>query len=435
MRCTASLNGHRALSVFLLLGGIVHSEPSLAVELRTGREVIVQQGEVVDDDLYLFGETITINGTVMGDVLANGRQVTLNGSIEGDLTGCAQAVRINGRVGDDLRVAGMVIQLGPESRIGDDILTASFDLQGEPGSTAGGALIFAGYQARMAGSIGKDLIGEAVGVELLGTVGGDMRVGVDSQAGRPLFVKFLPSPIAIAEVPPGLTVADAARISGKLTYRSAEEGQIASAAQIDGGVLREEPTVDSMGTWQSWLIRKIRRLIALIVVGLLLTWVTPTFLRSLEQGLEGNPLPKMGWGAVALVAVVAAVVVVPLVMGLLALLAGLLTGWDLLVPVLGVGVLTEALLVTDTWVAAALIAPVVVGSALGRWLLKRTLPSRADGRILPLVVGLVSLVGLSSVPYLGSLVAVVVLLLGLGLVCLWAVGVARTGTRKAAPAT
>ena len=89
-----------------------------------GKEVIVRADEVIEEDLYAFGDTVVIEGTVRGDVMASGREVRLLGTVEGDLTGCGQTYIVDGRVGDDLRIAGMTTVLGHGARIGGDFVTA-----------------------------------------------------------------------------------------------------------------------------------------------------------------------------------------------------------------------------------------------------------------------------------------------------------------------
>ena len=44
------------------------SAPVLAADLRSGDTITVASGEVVDDDLYIAGESIVIDGTINGDL-------------------------------------------------------------------------------------------------------------------------------------------------------------------------------------------------------------------------------------------------------------------------------------------------------------------------------------------------------------------------------
>lgn len=52
---------------------------------RTDQTVSIGADEIIDSDQYLAAQTIDIDGTVRGDVVALADQVNVNGTIEGDL--------------------------------------------------------------------------------------------------------------------------------------------------------------------------------------------------------------------------------------------------------------------------------------------------------------------------------------------------------------
>ncbi len=58
----------------------------------------VGSAEVIDDDIYFFGDTVTINRTVLGDAVIFCREAIINGKIEGSLLVFAETVRINGEI-------------------------------------------------------------------------------------------------------------------------------------------------------------------------------------------------------------------------------------------------------------------------------------------------------------------------------------------------
>ncbi len=90
-----------------------------------GKHVVIRADEVIEHDLYAFGDTVVVKGTVRGDVMASGREVTIEGTVEGDLTGCGHTYIVDGRVGDDVRIAGMTTVLGRGAWIGGDFVTAA----------------------------------------------------------------------------------------------------------------------------------------------------------------------------------------------------------------------------------------------------------------------------------------------------------------------
>src|SRR5689334_23257997 len=46
-----------------------------AAELRDGNDVVIPADETIDDDLYVGGKTVTIQGVVLGDVVAGAADV------------------------------------------------------------------------------------------------------------------------------------------------------------------------------------------------------------------------------------------------------------------------------------------------------------------------------------------------------------------------
>ena len=67
--------GSIAAATALLLG----AAPADAAEVRQGDVVLVASGETIHDDLYAFGQTVTVRGAVEGAVFAAGSNVVLGG--------------------------------------------------------------------------------------------------------------------------------------------------------------------------------------------------------------------------------------------------------------------------------------------------------------------------------------------------------------------
>jgi hypothetical protein len=65
--------------LFALLGALVvfggMAPAALAAEIRQGRMIVVAPTERIGDNLYAFGSSVTILGTVSGDVFAAGNAV------------------------------------------------------------------------------------------------------------------------------------------------------------------------------------------------------------------------------------------------------------------------------------------------------------------------------------------------------------------------
>jgi len=155
------------------------------------------------------------------------------------------------------------------------------------------------------------------------------------------------------------------------------------------------------------------------LVGLLLLWLAPAWTRHLADRLEAQPLPSLGWGAVAFVAFIAALLGILILTIILAVIFGFLTLGGLVAMIVSLGVLAGAGMVIGYIAFAAYLAEGIVAYMAGRWLLRRTQPAWAEQPVVPLVIGLVLYVLLSAIPWLGWLVGMLVVLLALGTLWSW----------------
>lgn len=397
-----------------------------AIETRTGEDVVIAADEVVDDDLYVGANSVTVEGTIEGDIVAAGATIRVDGgTVEGDVNAAGQTIIIDGTVEDDVRVAGQAVLLGENARITDDVIAFGYSLEGSSGSVVGGDLALGGYQALLAGTIEGDVRGGAAGIELAGEVGGNMDVEVDGGGAQNAGAQFAPGPgVQIPDVEPGLTLTDSARIDGDLRYRSSTEADIASGAEIGGEVAyervaRERAEAEPTGI-SAVLLGSLRLFATLLVVGALTVWLAPGLVNGSAETLRDRPLLSLGWGVLAFAIVAVLFVVVLVVTILLALLFGLLTLGGLVATIIGAGVLAEVVLALAFAVSIGFLAPVVVSFLGGRMLLGSNLPGGIGGRIATLVIGLAIYVVLRAIPIVGAIVALAVILLGLGALCVWA---------------
>jgi cytoskeletal protein CcmA (bactofilin family) len=365
-----------------------------------------------------------VEGTIRGDLVTFGRSVTVDGTIEGDLIAAGQSVEIGGEVDGDARIAGQVLLLSEGASVGDDLIAAGYSLENEPDSNVGGTLWYAGYQALLAGTVGEDLAGAVNALTLGAEVGEDVDVDVDGEDGGAGVPAFVPGPQApIPAVESGLTLTDSALIGGNLTYQSSTEAQIDPGAQIEGDVVREERPVEEDEATRSPLAEGVLdglgSLVSLVLVGLLLMWLAPRWIRRRAYTVLDRPLASLGWGLLGLVAFLILGIVILLVTILLAIVLGLLTLGSLVALIVVLGLLAEAALVLAFWISTGYLAQIVVGFLAGVLLLESVVPGRGAGRVLPLVVGLIVYVILRAVPVLGPIVGLIVVLLGLGALLSW----------------
>ena len=413
--------------------------PARAFESREGQNIVIEKGEVVEDDLYLFADTITVNGTIKGDLVAFGSNITVNGTVEGDVMAAGQAVVINGNVNDDARIAGAGLQIGPSAVIGDDLIAAGASLETKEGSQVGGDLVVGSAQALLAGDVTGDVTAGTAALELRGAYGGNVHAYVDMNSDTedmpPMNMYMTNMPISIPSIPAGLTVNDSARIAGDLEYTSTFDLNIPGGS-VAGKITRTEPQIDpemqvieqtpaqKVGTWALGLLRLT---IALILFGLFLGWLFPKFMKSLPETLRAKPWASLGWGAVAWAVFFFALLAILLAMIFGGILFGIFTLGAVTGAIIWVGILLLFAMTVGFVLVTSYLTKIVVGEWIGKWILGKLNPSLAGHKVWPMVLGVVivvAVVGLLRFPlvplgFFGWLVNFAVILFGLGALWLW----------------
>lgn len=419
--------GRRVRRYFLTLGivvalllGATAASSARAAQTRAGDDVVIGATEVVDENLYVTGRTITIDGTVNGDVVAAASRLTINGTVKGDVLAGAQTIVVNGTIGDDLRGMCEVLLLGPTARVSGDVAFTAASLESQSGSLIGRDVLFGGYQAQLSGSIGGDLTAGANRLELRGPVGGDVLVSVNDEPGPGRGFVYSPSgPVVTPNVPAGLTVAGSAQIGGKLSYSSYGEATIAPSAEIEGGVAHTPVSPRPAAPVQPGL-EALRYLAALLLFGALLLWLAPAWSSRLSEIVGARPLPSLAWGVVMLALFGVAVLGLLIVTILLAVIFGYLTLGGLVAWIVAVGLLADTTLVVAGITYAVYVAAIIVSLFAGRWLVTKVQPAWAERPFVPLLVGLVVYVALTAIPWIGPIIGLLVVLLGFGALWEWA---------------
>ena len=378
-----------ALGLALALTLTAGTSPVQAAELRQGDEVVIGPGEVVNDDLYAFGGTVRVLGTVNGDLIAAGGNVFVEGPVQGDVLAAAGNVAVSAPVRGSVRAAGGNVTIGVP--VDDDVLVAGGNVRVDPNGMVGRDLWAGSGTLSIAGQVGGDLLAGAGQTTLSGSVGGNVQAG----SGQ-------------------LRVEDGAVIGGDLSYVGDQQDYIAPGATVRGQIQQREPEPGPpprgpLATAVDALIGWIRLLIGTLVFGALFLALFPRFGERAAERVRRSPWASLGLGAALFFGV-------PLA-GLLVFLLGLaIGGWWLAL----VGLALYSILLVVGYVVTAL--------RVGRWLTERL--GRPSVRpYAPLAAGLALLLLVGIVPVVGWAVSLAAALFGLGAVVL-----AFTQTRREAPA-
>lgn len=433
-RRLASIGG---LVLVLLVAG---TAPAHAMERLTGADVVVAADEVIDDDLFVVAESFTLDGVVNGDLIVVAGSITINGRVQGDLAGVGQTLAINGEVADDVRFAALAIDLGSDAALSDDMLSAAVRFEGRPGSRIDGQMLHLGLQTIVGGSVGgpsapptsTDPTGGPTPADASGSTAPTGAkptsadpAAVDATDGAPADTDPTATPApggatGLIAPPPGSKSAAALVAwrpepgprSRRLTVPPDQDSPTAGTdtGKTDDG--KSDPV-----TPIAWLLVQLRRMAALLLVGLIVVWLIPDRAREGAEKLTRVPLPSLGWGVIAIPALLMAFMVVVLATLSMVYVIRSATLNDLLGLVLAIGTLALVALVVVWILAVSYLGYIVVALAIGRLILGRLSPGSAVKPYFPLTLGTLILVLLMAIPGLGSAIGLVALLMGLG--ALW----------------
>ncbi len=420
------------LSLFVL-ALLVFVPAVAAYDGRGGEEVVIGRDEVINDDLFAGGNVVVVDGTINGDLFAAGQTVIINGKVTGNVLTAGSSVTVNGEVGHALFAAGAAVTIGPDARIKYNAYIAGASVESRAGSQIGGSLLIGAGQGLVSGQIAKDLLAGTGRLRLEGTVGRNAKIAVDtSNTTSSLGYIYGPNRPPMLAVPPGLTFGEKAHVAGSLEYTSSKV--VADAARVSAQVTHNLPPQDQelsrelarRQSASSYVFDAVRRLIALLLIGLLLAWLAPRWVTAPAEKLLSRPLPSLGIGLVGLVAVplgwlvaLGVVIVVAIIFGLLSL--GALTWLTVLAGLPLLGLAFVAILFVVSYLCQAIVA--YLG---GRWIMGRIRPEwnspaarDASSKLYaPLLIGLFILGLLIAVPVAGGLLQFLVVLAGLGAIAL-----------------
>jgi cytoskeletal protein CcmA (bactofilin family) len=412
----------------------------------------VAAGQTVDDDLFLGGDSVSMDGTVNGMLVAGGNTITINGTVNGDafLAGShivlgpeavingnlfvgGYNIEIEGTVTGSLATGGTSLRLDNSAKIGRNAYFAGYSFEAQNSSTITTDLFGAGYQFILSGTVNRDASLNAGAIQLNGNIGRNAKFDVGQPGSSYDFANWNNMPGMAAAHPAiatGLHIAESATIGGKLVYtspanqNSSIQGHLSSTPVYQTPVPQEnnnqrtsfngrvEHGFSSLGL--SWAFGVLRNLITLVILGMLGMWLLPKTFRTLADHIVARPWPAAGYGLVVLLVGFASPFVVFPIFILIGILVSLLS--------LGGLVLTWFFLLGTVIVLAylAFFFLVFTGSVLvtayliGNLLLRKIFPQATISRFWDMLVGVVLFVLVTAIPCIGWLAGLAAALFGLG---------------------
>jgi len=207
---------HLFLSFLAALVFLLSSSPALAVQFRTGDNLIFSEGEKLDETYFIAGKQITFDSDLVGDLHCAGQSVIINGSIKGDILCVGQDIKINGSVDGNVRVAGQTVTV--KGIIGRNLNVLSQMLTLDKGSSVKGDILFGVQTIDFSGNAGRDLAGAGESITISGSLFRNAMVSMNN-----------------------LSISDTARIKGTLDYYIEKDSAASiSSKSVTGEIRRHD---------------------------------------------------------------------------------------------------------------------------------------------------------------------------------------------------
>ena len=419
----------------------------------------IPANETIDDDVFISGDNVVIDGIVNGILFAGGQTVTLNGKINGDAILIGERIIVSNTAvidgnlvitGADIimkgSVSGSVISgsiamvLDEDADVGRNFYNGGFSLTTDEGSVVGKDLLSGNYQSMLSGTIERDLKVGAGAVEFNATVGRNAVIDVghdqateDSMA----WVQYNPSvsqyvPVVVE---PGIRVSDNASINGKLTYTSSVDQTSALEKITSGAVTYQAPVPDDSKStglgysanevqpfsrnspnfvWQTAAMNAARNFLKLMALGALALWLVSKPFKKVVDAAYKEPLKAMGWGFVVMAVGFLSAMILPFVFIMAGIIIGFISLGSLLYVWFGLVGLTLILASALFFFAVFTLSKLIAAYMFGKWIMRAVFKEKKEKVWLNLLIGVVLYVIIRAIPFIGWFAAFAAILIGTG---------------------
>ena len=390
----ARLRNRRArllIILSLVIGGLaVVTGSAQALGLVAGETI--PEGTTFNNDAFLSGDNVVIDGTVNGDVLAVGRRVTINGEVTGSLVAAAEVVNVNGDVGGSVYAAAATLEANEAAAVDRSLYFLGAQLNTDPAS-----------------QVDRDLVAAALGAQLAGDVGRDVKAVVGPLALIERILDLLSIETGF-QILPSSTLAPENPVAAIVSQPVG--GQRWSVLASPARAQQDSPNQPQ--TTGEWFLVRLRQMVQFLIVGGLVSWLFPVNFSRWSDSLRRRPVASGLYGFVGFVTGFAGAFLLTVLVLVVGIGLAILTLRGLSIAAWGLGFSTTALLFSLFMLFVLFISKVIVSYVTGLLILERLLPRAAGHRFWPMLLGLIIYVLLRAIPYLGLGIGFLVTIFGLG---------------------
>lgn len=348
-----------------------------------------------NDDLYVFGSDLFITEDVAGDLVMAGGRINVDGNTAQDLMVAGGMITINGDVGDDIRTAGGTINISGD--VEDDLLGVGGQISISEASVIGGALVLTGGTLDIACTVEDNAILSGETITISGKIDGDVKIDdVES-----------------------LKITGSAEITGDLVYSSSTRANISDDAVIGGEVketivkevkpetLKDGRTLGAVFT-ATYYGGKIIAFLGLFILGIILILAIPGFFQKFNDRMKNNLGYCVGGGAIVLFGVPIASLII-FILSILLFITIIGSG-------LGIVAMASNVIMFIVYGLLIYFSTVFLSYLLGRVILSKTSLNmdKYGWKVLAYLIGLVIIMIVYSIPFVGWIIRFAGILFGLG---------------------
>ncbi len=361
----------------IILVGSFCLSSAMAAEFRADKKwgnITLDKEEKVKN-LYTVGNMISIDGDIEKSLYAGGNVITVNGNVEGNIFAGGNTMVIRGNVGDSVHAGGSNILI--ESKVEEDLFLGGGNITISKSASVGGDLIIGGGTVNIEGPVAGNVLLGGGQIIINSKIGGQVKAKVNE-----------------------LKLGPQAEIAKNLIYSSPEEASMDEGAKILGEVDFKKLEVKKSSAFKSrgmlfgiLTLGFLIKILMGIAVGLVLVYIFRNMTeRAIKESLA-HFWANLGRGFATLILTpVAAIIILITVIG--AWLAGLIGLAYILIVFLSLA---------------------LANIALGSWLIK--VVKKRDKYLVnwqAVVLGVVALRIIVLIPFVGWLVGLIFMLIGLG---------------------
>lgn len=344
-----------------------------AAGARAGNSIYVAEGEIVDGNFYAIGENITVDGTISGDLIAIAQTITVNGRVEGDIITISQDATINGSVGGNIRLAGNSSTIN--GAVARNVNTFGNKIVFGPDSRVGWDIYLVGANAEMRGTIDGSLSGQAGQALITGKIGKNVNLKLSSSGSGQK-----------------LTIASGAIVNGDVIYTANNAASISEKSSIAGKVQQKISATPETNVLLLWFWRKLFAIFSALAIGLVLIFAGRNISLKILNKISDSPAKMLLPGLIIML------ILPPIALILIFTLIG--------IPL--------ALIISAWWITATYIAKIYTAIYAGQFILKKITKNNDPSLLWSLVIGVVICWLLFAIPFLGWIIGLFAIWLGLG---------------------